>query len=132
VVLIVTLILSPHSFLQYIISDPVYSESFGYKELSSINFTVNRKGYQATNDDEEEKLDPSSNNKIAILSPWRYFWFRILHSILTGLNYGLALLLMLIAMTYNPSLFLALIIGYAFGDFIFFAQMRPSSFSECH
>jgi len=91
-----------------------------------------RKGYQATNDDEEEKLDPSSNNKIAILSPWRYFWFRILHSILTGLNYGLALLLMLIAMTYNPSLFLALIIGYAFGDFIFFAQMRPSSFSECH
>jgi hypothetical protein len=89
-----------------------------------------RKGYQAAHDDEEEKLDPK--NKIVSLSPWRYFWFRVLHAVLSGLNYGLALLLMLIAMTYNPSLFMALIVGYSFGDFIFFAQMRPASLSECH
>lgn len=101
--------------------------------INSLTSEQYSKGYQATtNDDDEEKsLDPSLRNKIT-LSPWRYFWFRVLHSTLSGLNYGLALLLMLIAMTYNPSLFMALIIGYAFGDFIFFSQMRPSSFSECH
>ena len=87
------------------------------------------KGYQAALD-EEEKLD--HNNKTVTLSPWRYFWFRVLHALLSGLNYGLALLLMLIAMTYNPSLFIALIVGYSFGDFLFFAQMRPANLSECH
>ena len=98
-----------------------------------------RKGYNVSNDgdcceEEEKSLDTSSARiqKTIGMSPWRYFWFRVLHSILSGLNYGIALLLMLIAMTYNPSLFLALIVGYALGDFLFFSQMRPSSFSECH
>jgi len=96
------------------------------------------KGYQAANDndccEEKESLDTSSKRiqKTIGMSPWRYFWFRILHSILSGLNYGIALILMLIAMTYNPSLFLALIVGYSVGDFIFFSQMRPTNFSECH
>lgn len=62
----------------------------------------------------------------------RYIMLRLLHSILSGLNYGVALLLMLVAMTYNPSLFIALMIGYAVGDFLFFARTRPSSITECH
>lgn len=36
----------------------------------------------------------------------------------------MALLLMLVAMTYNPTLFLALIVGYFVGDLIFF---QPSN-----
>lgn len=65
-------------------------------------------------------------------SSMRYIWLRLLHSVLSGLNYGLALLLMLVAMNYNPNLFIALITGYAIGDFIFFARMRPSSNVDCH
>ena len=97
------------------------------------------KGYQAASDgdccEEEKSFDTSSSKriqKVIGMSAWRYFWFRILHAILSGLNYGIALMLMLIAMTYNPSLFLALIIGYCTGDFIFYSQMRPFNNSECH
>lgn len=63
----------------------------------------------------------------------RYFLLRVLHSLLSGYNYAVALLLMLVAMTYNPGLFLALVVGYTFGDFVFYARMTPRSMSnECH
>lgn len=58
--------------------------------------------------------------------------YRILHAILGGVSYGLAMLLMLVAMTYNPSLFLALILGYAVGDYIFFRLSGSSPDSGCH
>ncbi len=45
---------------------------------------------------------------------------RVLHGLVSGINYGFALLLMLIAMTYNPWLFVSLMIGYGIGDFIFY------------
>ena len=57
---------------------------------------------------------------------------RLLHAILGGMSYGLAMLLMLVAMTYNPSLFLALVIGYTVGDFIFFRLSGSSPDSGCH
>ena len=43
---------------------------------------------------------------------------KIIHGLLAGTSYGLSLLLMLVAMTYNPSLFLALFVGYIFGDYL--------------
>ena len=47
-------------------------------------------------------------------------------------------MLMLVAMSYNPMLFLALVIGYAIGDYIFFGlQLKLSAASattvtDCH
>ena len=47
---------------------------------------------------------------------------RLLHAALSGLNYGLAMMLMLVVMTYNPNLFVALVVGYAIGDYYFFIK----------
>lgn len=44
---------------------------------------------------------------------------RIILSLISGVVYAWALTLMLIAMTFNPGLFLAIIAGYTLGDFIF-------------
>ena len=45
--------------------------------------------------------------------------YKLQHAALTGVSYGFSLILMLVAMTYNPWLFVALMIGWALGDFIF-------------
>lgn len=60
------------------------------------------------------------------------FQVRIIHAVLGGVSYGLAMLLMLVAMTYNPSLLLALMLGYAAGDFMFFRLSGSSPDSGCH
>ncbi len=61
------------------------------------------------------------------------FLLRLLHSLVSALSYGLALMLMLVAMTYNPSLFLSLVVGYGLGDFLFFTLIRDRmNFVECH
>jgi Ctr copper transporter family len=74
-----------------------------------------------------------SGNREKQIGSTRYLLLRVLHSVLAGYNYGVALVLMLIAMTFNPSLFLALVVGYTFGDFMFFARMKPQSSSiDCH
>ena len=61
---------------------------------------------------------------------------RIAHAIIGGLLYGLALMLMLVAMTYNPSLFLALVVGFVIGDYLFFHRRDFASLDdgdlECH
>ena len=47
--------------------------------------------------------------------------------LLSGMRYAMTLFLMLIAMTYNPSLFVALVFGYFLGDFVcsdFHVNMR--------
>ena len=44
---------------------------------------------------------------------------KLLHGLLTATKYGLSLILMLVAMTYNPTLFIALFVGYWVGDFVF-------------
>ena len=76
----------------------------------------------------EDKGDKGLDSEIS-----RYLVLRVLHSVMAGVNYGIALLLMLIAMTFNPALFLALVVGYTIGDFVFFARMRPlSSAGDCH
>ena len=45
---------------------------------------------------------------------------RIWHGFVSAINYGFALMLMLVAMTFNPVLFVSLMIGYGIGDFIFY------------
>ncbi len=44
---------------------------------------------------------------------------KIIHGILTATKYGLSLMLMFLAMTLNPSLFLALFVGHFCGDYLF-------------
>lgn len=56
-------------------------------------------------------------------------YLRIQHAGLSALSYCWSLLLMLVAMTYNPALFVALLIGYAVGDFIFFSKMAQQGSS---
>ena len=55
---------------------------------------------------------------------------RVVHAALAGASYCLALLLMLVAMTYNSSLFMALIVGYAIGDFVFLARTKALHASQ--
>lgn len=57
---------------------------------------------------------------------------RLLHAFMSAINYGLALMLMLVTMTYNPLLFLAAVIGYGIGDFIFFHCTPTKTDQACH
>lgn len=60
------------------------------------------------------------------------FWLRLQHSALAGLSYMLALFLMLVAMTYNSSLFVALGLGYAAGDYLFFTRTASLNSNNLH
>lgn len=51
------------------------------------------------------------------------FWCRLVQAVFSGLLYGYALLLMLVAMAYNPGLFLSLMAGWVIGELLF-----PTSF----
>lgn len=51
--------------------------------------------------------------------PRGWMTVKIIYSVICAIKYALALFLMLVAMTMNPSLFLALFVGYLLGDFIF-------------
>lgn len=57
--------------------------------------------------------------------------WRLLHAFISAIQYGLSLMLMLVAMTYNPSLFVALITGYFVGDFLFYSPSLSGG-SQCH
>ena len=43
---------------------------------------------------------------------------KLLHALLSGIRYGLSLMQMLVAMTFNPSLFVALIVGRVIGEYM--------------
>ena len=47
---------------------------------------------------------------------WRSL--KLIHSAIAGFNYGLSLMLMLVAMTFIPSLFLALFVGSVIGEYV--------------
>eukprot|EP01031_Cornospumella_fuschlensis_P039637 gene39637-48255_t len=73
--------------------------SYGTSSSSSYGTSLLKK--------EEKVLFVSSSNPKA-----NHIRLRLLHAFLSALQYGMALMLMLVAMTYNPSLFLALVVGY--------------------
>jgi Ctr copper transporter family len=63
----------------------------------------------------------------------RKFWIlRLTHSLLSTLMYALALLLMLVSMSYNCGLFLALLVGYFAGDLIFYKSILGSNHGLQH
>lgn len=67
----------------------------------------------------------------------RVLILRVLHSFLAAITYGLALLLMLVSMTYNLGLFAALVVGYFIGDLLFYMisvnnQPVTTLQQECH
>lgn len=117
-------------YLIFTIEDYMYTE-YPYKKVSESIEGSDHSYQQAPtmNTMNNDSNNNSSHNKSDMDT--RYFLLRLLHSIISGLNYGLALSLMLIAMTYNPSLLLALIVGYCVGDFMFFRRKKPTSTSSC-
>ena len=114
-------LLSSYQFNSSILDNSLLADD---KETECLNPVHTFKGTRIENNFRETDVHNEAS---------RYFLLRLLHSILSGLNYGMALMLMLVAMTFNPLLFLALVIGFSIGDFVFFVKMRPqSSLSDCH
>ena len=110
-------------------SEPLIS----YQQLPDDSGSRVHPANEDVNEVSRLRQSAESMNREKKLGPSNFLLLRLLHSVLSGYNYGVALILMLIAMTFNPSLFLALVIGYALGDFIFYAKMKPQSSSiDCH
>jgi len=61
-------------------------------------------------------VSPGGSISLSLSSTTKYY---LLHAATVSLCYGLSLMLMLVAMTYNPALFVALMVGWASGDFLF-------------
>lgn len=86
----------------------------------------------------KETSAQSSKYEACIDSDWK---FSIQHALIVSFNYGLSLMLMLVAMTYNPSLFVALVFGWGLGDFFFYRRtynlkrtmgLNYSANTSCH
>jgi Ctr copper transporter family len=127
-------------YLMYILEDYMHG---AYQGGSQVPPEDNSQGQLETDilrngqmKDSYQRVGSSQNSQpqmtLEKAEPGKYMLLRILHGLVAGTNYGVALLLMLVAMTFNPSLFIALMFGYAVGDFIFFARMRPTSSDSCH
>jgi hypothetical protein len=52
-------------------------------------------------------------------------WCRLAQALLSGLLYGYALLLMLVAMAYNAGLFVCLMAGWVIGEALFSTAFDP-------
>lgn len=50
--------------------------------------------------------------------PFGWVIIKLIYGTITGLRYGLSLMLMLVATSYNPSLFVALVLGFFTGDYL--------------
>ena len=88
-------------------------------------------------DSSDKKRKNVIDRMIDILRNRSLLFLRLLHALLTAINYGLSLLLMLVAMTYNPGLFLALVVGYFFGDLVTSSELinrsiRSTADDGCH
>ena len=80
-------------------------------------------------------INKSAHKKYRKITPTNdEFTLRLMHCLVIGINYCISLLLMLVAMTYNSLLFIALILGYTTGDFLFFRIKQAMFMSEadCH
>lgn len=98
----------------------------GEEACCSSNLTKGKPSIEISSQEEGE-------GSMQFLRTTKYRMFlRLGHSLTTGLTYAVSLLLMLVAMTFNPSLFVALVVGYTAGDFIFFSRIQQHYFSDCH
>ena len=94
--------------------------------------STNKSNFQSVSDRNNNESNTTIRKSRESEDSMRYMCMRALHALIAGINYGVALMLMLVAMTFNPSLLVALIFGYMIGDFIFFVRMRPNAVETCH
>lgn len=64
--------------------------------------------------------------------PSGWIFLKLCLALICGCEYGLALMLMLVAMTFNPSLFLALGCGYALGHYLFANMIFDLTLQRSH
>jgi hypothetical protein len=63
-------------------------------------------------DDSSDASEPTRSR------PFGWALIKMIFGIISGIRYGLSLMLMLIATSYNPSIFVALVLGFFAGDFL--------------
>ena len=119
----------------YMINNIKNTIGLGFTSESSINSLP----IDSTNlmDSSDKKRKNIIDRMIDILRSRPLLFLRLIHALFTAINYGLSLLLMLVAMTYNPGLFLALIVGYFFGDLLTTSELinrsiRSTADDGCH
>jgi hypothetical protein len=81
---------------------------------------------------QNNRNDSVSKNTDDAMTDGMYLLLRVSHALISGGNYGLSLLLMMISMTFVPGIFLSLIIGYVLGDMIFYVKIKELTYEECH
>ena len=88
---------------------PIRPVNIGFGSDSGINNSGIGNTHLLDSSDKKKKslIDRTTD----ILKTKSLLFLRVLHALFSSLNYGLSLLLMLVAMTYNPGLFLALVVG---------------------
>jgi hypothetical protein len=68
--------------------------------------------------DPYETVDVHGMDGVFVHRPKGWQTLKLIHSTIAAFNYGLSLMLMLVAMTFIPSLFLALFIGGVIGEYV--------------
>jgi Ctr copper transporter family len=68
--------------------------------------------------DPYETVDVHGMDGVFVQRPKGWQTLKLIHSTIAAFNYGLSLMLMLVAMTFIPSLFLALFIGGVIGEYV--------------
>ena len=99
-------------------------------ELSVNESKITIHKLQTTNYETTPLMSSSSSSSSSKVPSSQLRRICIIHSILSALSYAYALILMLIAMTYNTGLFIALIVGYGVGDFLYFTRREPVGFDS--
>ena len=119
----------------YMINNIKNTIGLGFTSESSINSAAIDNSHLI--DSSDKKKQNFIDRVIDILKNRTLLFLRLIHALFTAINYGLSLLLMLVAMTYNPGLFLALVVGYFFGDLLTSSEMinrsiRSTADDGCH
>ena len=85
----------------------------------SMAFIIKRENRESKDIiDYSNSINLSDRSMRKIRRPVGWQTVKFVHAVLSAVKYGLSLILMLVAMTFNPSLFLALVIGSAMGEYI--------------
>jgi len=119
----------------YMINNIKNTIGLGFTSESSINSLPIDNSHLIDSSDKKRKN--FIDRLIDILRNRTLLFLRLIHAFFTAINYGLSLLLMLVAMTYNPGLFLALVVGYFFGDLLTSSELinrsiRSTADDGCH
>lgn len=97
----------------------VFFFSAGYHGIRNQLYNLESKIKSDFPHEVTENGNKYDNEIVGSLQYWRLF-----HAGLSAVVYGYGLFMMLIAMSYNPALFLSLVCGYSFGNYLYF-QTQP-------